>query len=725
MIVESHGLFHLQTKNTSYVIGIVEGIPLHLYWGKRLNGPTELDALMPPLEQRPYSSTDLYCRGQWITTEDLPLEYPSFGSADLRQPAFHIRYENGSCITRPRLEKYEIADGKYTLPGLPNAYAQPGDNVQTLSLSLCDKTTGVKITLLYGVYDDFDVITRSVSIQNIGAEPQHLQSVMSAAMDFPTADYDMLHLSGSWARERTPKRTPLFDGTQQIESLRGASSHSHNPFFALTSRNADENSGDAYGFQLVYSGNFVAGIQVSQYGMARSYIGIHPFGFDWLLTPGQIFYAPEALLVYSDSGIGGMSRIYHRLIRSRICRGEFRDAERYVLINNWEATYFHFDEDKIIRIADKAAEIGIDLLVLDDGWFCHREDDTGGLGDWIVNTEKLPNGLVGLSRRLRERGMKFGLWFEPEMVSPDSAVYRSHPDWCIQTAGQPKTLGRNQLILDLSRPEVREYILTTLCRVIDSAPIDYIKWDMNRNMTEIGSAGWDAAHQGEIFHRYILGLYEVMEYLTDRYPHILFEGCAGGGGRFDAGILHYMPQIWTSDDTDAEERLMIQYGTSIAYPYSAMCAHVSAVPNHQVGRITPMTMRCDVSLPGQFGFELDLNRLTNEELAIAKEKIDRYRQLGEVFHRGELYRLHTPDIGDFCANEFLSEDGGTVVLTLQTIKGIPNGRNHYVLFQGLCADAVYRDETGRRYTGEHLMRIGLPYRCRQDFDSLIVVLKKE
>ena len=725
MITEKDGLFHLQTQNTSYIIGVIDGVLLHLYWGKRLRTAQEPDALLPPMEARPFSGSDLFFRGQWVTTEDLPLEYPSFGSADLRHPAFHVRQEDGSCITRPRLVSYEISGGKYALPGLPAAYAQPDDRVQALSLTLCDSAAGVQITLLYGVYDDFDLITRSVRIENIGSAVQHLQSVMSASVDFAESDFDLIHLSGSWARERTPKRAPLFDGTQEIESLRGASSHSHNPFFALVSPNADEETGDAYGFQLVYSGNFIAGSQVSPYGMNRAYIGIHPFCFDWLLNPGESFYAPEALLVYSDSGIGGMSRIYHRLIRSRICRGEFRDAERYVLINNWETTYFQFDEDTLVRIADKAAGIGIDLLVLDDGWFCHRDDDTGGLGDWEVNTQKLPGGLNGLAQRLRERGMKFGLWVEPEMVSPDSAVYRAHPDWCIHTAGQPRTPGRNQLVFDLSRPEVREYIKATLCRVIDSAPIDYIKWDMNRNITEIGSAGWDAAHQGEIYHRYILGLYDILEFLLNRYPHILFEGCSGGGGRFDAGMLYYMPQIWTSDDTDAKERLMIQYGTSLCYPYSAMGAHVSAVPNHQVGRTTPITMRCDVSLPGQFGFELDLTRLTDEELSVAGEKIALYRKLGEIFHRGTLYRLRTPDCGDFCANEFVAEDGSSAVLMMQTIQGVPNGPYRRIRLRGLCADAVYTDGTGRRCTGEQLMRIGLPYRCLHDYDSSLILLKKE
>lgn len=723
MIVFKNNTFHLQTQNTSYIIGIVNQIPLHCYWGKRLVDIPDIDLFLQMPGSHTFSPPDFQYGNAMLSTNDLPMEYPAFGSADLRSPAFHARYHDGSTVSRFAFDSYEITDGKYDIKGLPATYSEQEDKAQTLRIHLLDSLTGLCVTLMYGVFEDLDAITRSVVVENTGNNTIELEKIISANVDFKTSDYDFIHLQGAWARERTPERVPLFNGRQQIESMRGASSHNHNPFFALAAKNADENMGEVYGFNLVYSGNFTAGVEVDSYSVSRAYIGINPFEFKYILEPGNTFYSPEAVLVYSDKGIGEMSRIYHRLFRNRLCRGKFRDTERYVLLNNWEATYFEFDEEKILDIARKGSKIGIDLMVLDDGWFGKRNSDNCSLGDWVVNKEKLPNGLSGLSRKIEEMGMKFGLWFEPEMVSPDSDLYRAHPDWCLHVKDRSRSESRNQLVLDLSRKDVCEYIKKALCDILDNAKISYVKWDMNRNMTEVGSALLGGKHQGEVYHRYILGLYSVLEYITTKYPNILFESCSGGGGRFDAGMLYYMPQTWTSDDTDAEERLMIQYGTSICYPYSAMGAHASAVPNHQVSRTIPMKMRCEVAMPGQFGFELDLNKVSEEDLKTAQEKIGQYKQLGEIFHKGDLYRLHTPDNGDFSANEFISEDGNTVILCVHTLKGKPNDKYHYLKFKGLDKKAVYGTEE-KNYTGEELMQIGLAMQCGKDFESRIVVLSR-
>ncbi|MBC2478280.1 alpha-galactosidase, partial [Clostridium beijerinckii] len=473
---------------------------------------------------------------------------------------------------------------------------------------------------------------------NCGKEDLKLQRALSMSIDFNNSNYDFLHLHGAWARERHMERTPLLIGTQSIESRRGSSSHNQNPFIALLSKDATEEHGDVYGFSLVYSGSFLAQAEVDQFETTRISMGINPFDFSWLLKPKESFQTPEVVMVYSSQGLGEMSRTYHRLYRKRLCRGVYRDKTRPILVNNWEATYFDFNAEKIESIGKAAKELGIELFVLDDGWFGKRNGDESSLGDWVVDKNKLPNGLEDLANRINNLDLQFGLWFEPEMVSPDSDLYRAHPDWCLHVPGRYRTQGRNQLVLDLSREDVCDYIIDSLSKILNSVNISYIKWDMNRNMTEIASALLPPERQRETAHRYMLGLYKIYEKLTTAFPNILFEGCSGGGGRFDAGILYYMPQIWTSDDTDAVERLKIQYGTSIVYPISTMGAHVSAVPNHQVHRNTSLKMRGDVAMLGNFGYELDLTNFNDEEIETVKKQVETYKELRELIQFGDMYR---------------------------------------------------------------------------------------
>ena len=725
MITYNDGLFHLKTESTSYVMGLCEGKLLHCYWGKKLSDLPAAPAFLPPDHLRVFSPADLKTEKGTLSTGDQTVEYAEFGRGDVRTAAFCGKDARGTTASDLRFVSYEIADGKYALPGLPATYSEAGDKVQTLKIRLQDEYSKLKVTLLYGVYEAFDAITRAVCFENGGEGRYVLDKALSMSVDFSRADFDFLHLSGAWARERKPQRSALINGTQQVESICGTSSHIHNPFFALLSHGANEEYGDVYGFNLVYSGNFIAGAQRDRYDNTRAFMGIHPTGFSWNLEAGESFYTPETVMIYSGNGLGQMSRNFHKLYRTRLCRGKYRDGSRPVLINNWEATYFDFNEEKILTIAKTAADLGVELMVLDDGWFGTRNGESGSLGDWVPFTEKLPNGITGLAHKVNELGMKFGLWFEPEMVSPDSDLYRAHEDWCLHQKGRERTLGRNQLVLDLTRREVRDYVKSALENILSTAPITYVKWDMNRYITEIGSDEWDYDHQGEIAHRYVLGLYEIMKYLTEQYPDVLFEGCSGGGGRFDPGILQYMPQIWTSDDTDAAERIDIQYGTSICYPYSSMGAHVSAVPNHQVFRTTPMKFRGDVAICGQLGYELDLSRLCEEDKDEVRKQIDAYRRLDTVFHEGDLYRLITPENSDITVNQFLSEDGKTVVLCTYVTRAKPNPIFLYVKCKDLDANAVYTDEDGNAYRGDFLMNYGLRVSGNADYQSRITVFTKK
>ena len=706
---EQAKVFHLQTTKTSYIIHVWrEKYLVHVYWGKKIHTPNISNAVVnrvggftPNTDNEDYS------------LDYMNQEYPTGLGTDYRVPAISVVYADGSRNAKLLYDGYEIISGKPKLQGLPATYVEKAEEADTLSITLSDTLKGLKVILMYTVFCDLDVITRSVKVVNESDDSILLEKVLSASVDFETCDYDFIDFHGGWGKERFMERTPLRHGIQMIDSKRGSSSHQLNPFFVMASKDANEEYGNAYGFNLVYSGNFTGGIEVDCADKPRAWMGINDYDFSWKLEPGEEFQAPEVVMVYSGKGFGQMSRTYHTLYRTRLVRGKYRDEPRPILINNWEATYFDFDEEKIVGLAKAAKELGIELLVLDDGWFGKRNGDYCSLGDWYVNKEKLPNGITGLSKKIKEIGLKFGLWVEPEMVSVDSDLYRAHPDWCIHVPDRIRTEARNQLILDLSRKEVCDYIVDTIGGILQESDISYIKWDMNRNMSEFGSAGLAPDRQKEMPHRYMLGLYDVMERITLAYPHVLFEGCSGGGGRFDPGILHYMPQIWTSDNTDAMDRLRIQYGTSMCYPISAMGAHVSAVPNHQTGRVTSLETRSNVAMSGNFGYELDLMHLTDEEKEEIKTQIEQYKELRSFVPKGNLYRLKSPFAnrnhdGNDTAWMVISEDGTDVFAAYFRKSCIVNGGIYRMKFTALEPDATY-EIVGEniRYSGDELMEIGL------------------
>ncbi|MBZ4644526.1 MAG: Alpha-galactosidase [Clostridia bacterium] len=716
---ESNRIFHLQAKDTSYVLQVLErGYVAHLYWGKKVK-TSNLSHLLQ-FKERAFSPNP-YPYDLSLSLDTLPQEYPAYGNTDFRSPAYQIQLENGSTISDLRYKSHKILKGKPQLKGLPATYIESEDEAETLQLELVDTVTGLEVILSYTVYEQFNAITRSVLFMNKGNQPLKILRALSMSVDFSDANFDFMQLSGAWARERHIKRRPLVSGSQSVESRRGTSSHQQNPFIALLRRDTNEDYGEAYGFNLVYSGNFLAQAEVDQYDNTRVSIGINPFDFTWILGPGEEFQTPEVVLVYSDSGIGKMSRTYHKLYRTRLCRGQYRDRVRPILINNWEATYFDFNAEKIESIAKSAKELGIELFVLDDGWFGKRDRDNCSLGDWFVNRKKFPEGLEDIVKKVNDMGMQFGLWFEPEMISADSDLYRAHPDWCLHVPNRPCSEGRNQLVLDLSRKEVCDAIIKMVSDILSSAPITYVKWDMNRHLTEIGSASLPAEKQRETAHRYVLGLYRIMDEITRAFPHILFESCSGGGGRFDPGILYYMPQTWTSDNTDAVSRLYIQYGTSIVYPVSTMGAHVSAVPNHQVHRNTSLEMRGNVAMSGNFGYELDLTKLTEEEKGIVKKQVAYYKDIRHLVQFGEFYRLISPFEGNEAAWMFVSEDQTEALVAYFNILAQPNPPMKKLRLKGLNPAINYRlMDTDKIYGGDELMFIGLNIpELKGDFQSVV------
>jgi alpha-galactosidase len=705
-------VFHLKTRCTSYVIGLDGGKhPTSLHWGALLR--LWRDAASHPAVVRAFAPEPDPAR-PLVSLDSLPREYPAFGNSDFRSPAFQVLQEDGSTVSDLAHRSDRIVPGKPELPGLPSTYAESGDGVETLELELLDELVGLEVVLSYSVFPDYDAIARSVRFRNLGPRPLRLLRALSASVDLPGSGFEMLHLSGDWGRERAVFRRPLAPGIQSVGSRRGASSHQHNPFIALLEPGADEDRGEVLAMSLVYSGNFLAQAEVDQKGGTRLSIGIDPFEFSWLLEPGESFQAPEAVLVRSSEGLGGMSARFHRLYRERLCRGAYRDGRRPILVNNWEATYFDFDADKIAALGAEAGKLGIELLALDDGWFGHRDDDRCSLGDWVPDRRKLPRGLADLARRLSESGLRFGIWLEPEMVSPDSDLYRAHPDWCVHVPGRPRTEGRHQLVLDMGRPEVRRYVVDAVSAVLRSAPISYVKWDMNRHITEPGSAGLPPERQKETYHRYILGLYAAMDELTRAFPEVLFEGCSGGGGRFDPGILAYMPQVWTSDNTDAVSRLRIQYGTSLVYPPSAMGSHVSAAPNHQTGRSAPLEFRGDVAMSGNLGYELDLGALSAEDKAEVARQVAFYKEIRDLVQFGDFVRILSPFEGNEAAWIFVSRDKSTAWAAYFRPMAEANAAVPVLRLKGLDPQADYEvsacgpsREPPRILGGDEIMEVGL------------------
>ena len=703
---QDNNTFILNSNNTSYILKVLDsGHLAHLYWGRRLRS-TNLDYVIRSRNWGSFlANTD---NKENFMLEAIPQEYPGYGATDLRSPAVELQFSDGTSATDFRYVSHKIYEGKNKLEGLPATYTENDEEATTLEIVLKDTLKPVEIVLTYSIFKEFDAITRNVKVRNMGQEDIKILRVLSANVDFNDDNFDMIQLSGSWARERHFVRQPLRSGSQSIESRRGASSHAQNPFMALARKDTTETKGDIYGFSFVYSGNFLANVEVDMFYNSRAQIGINPFDFSWLLKENEEFQSPEAVLVYSPNGVTGMSHIYHNLYGKRLARGEHRDKIRPILINNWEATYFDFNETSIKNIAKEASNLGMELFVLDDGWFGKRNNDDCSLGDWFVNEDKIKGGLGKLSKEINDMGLQFGLWFEPEMVCPVSELYEKHPDWCIHIPGRTRSEARMQLILDLSRDDVCDYIIETLSKVLSSASISYVKWDMNRNMTEIGSAKLPPERQRELPHRYMLGLYRIMEELTTAFPHILFESCSGGGGRFDPGMLYYMPQTWTSDNTDAIERLKIQYGTSLVYPNVSMGCHVSAIPNHQVHRMTPLNTRGVVAMSGNFGYELDITKLSDEEKEMIKEQIKNYKEIRETIQFGDYYRLSSPFESNDVAWMFVSKDKKEVVVSFVRQSALPHPKFESLKLVGLEEDASY-EVVGEDsvFGGDELMYVGL------------------
>ncbi len=654
-------------------------------------------------------------------------EFGTNGVGDYRAPSAIARQENGHCVTDFKYRSHRIFKGKPAIAGLPATFGKE-DEVETLEISLYDEAGNMEYLLSYSVFEKHSAIARSVKAINHSLETVRLEKLSSASIDFPHGNFELISLPGAWGRERAIERNRLSHTRTVIESVRGLSSHQQNPFVALANPHATEESGDVYGFALLYSGNFATEVELDQFNNLRVQTGINERTFTWKLAPGESFSAPEALLVYSANGFGEMSRTYHNVFRDHLIRSYWKDRKRPILVNNWEATYFNFDTDKLLAIAKDAAQLGIEMLVLDDGWFGHRDTDNSSLGDWFVYESKLQGGLANLVAEVNKLGLKFGLWFEPEMISRDSKLFEAHPDWCLHAPGRGASEGRNQLVLDMSRPEVVDYLFETISGVLDSANIEYIKWDANRHLTEVGSAAAPADRQMEISHRYVLGMYELHERLMERYPKLLIEGCSGGGGRFDAGMLYYVPQIWTSDNSDAIERLKIQAGTSMLYPCSTMGAHVSDCPNHQTHRTTPFATRGIVALSGTFGYELDLNKMDEEERKLIREQVAAYHKYNHIVAGGDFHRITDPfdPTTVVVVWEHVSRDRTEVLVTMVQPRNIPNGPIHRVLLRGLNPKALYELEgSDERFTGEMLMKAGLNLpRLQHDGAAALYYLKQ-
>jgi alpha-galactosidase len=705
---EKDKAFKLRANNTDYMMKVCEeGYLAHVYYGNKV--PDEDLTYLLRLDESPFTpATNDRDRASFM--DSLPFEYPCFGIGDYRESAFKIMDANGMSTCDLRYVSHKMYEGKPKLEGLPATFATEESGCSTLEITMYDKYADIEVVLIYTAFDKLDVITRSAVITNKGEKPFKITRALSACVDFDTDKMDMITLNGSWARERAVERCRLHHGKQLVDSCRGESSHQNNPFVALCDNNADEDKGEVFGFNFVYSGNFYAQAEVTQHKKTRFLMGINPLDFEWLLEKGESFTCPEVVMVHSDEGIGKMSRTFHDLYRNNLIRGEYKDKRRPILINNWEATYFNFDTDKLIDIAKEASKLGIEMLVMDDGWFGHRDSDNSSLGDWFVYEKKLKGGLKYLVDEVNKLGMKFGIWFEPEMISPDSELYKAHPDWAIQIQGRPLTLCREQYVLDYSRKEVRDYVYGMMRKILDSANIEYIKWDMNRQLTEVGSTTLPAERQRELWHRYVLGVYDLMDRLTTDYPHILLENCSGGGARFDPGMLYYSPQIWCSDDTDAIERLKIQHGTSMCYPCSAMGAHVSDCPNHTVGRNTPFKTRGHVAMVGTFGYELDVTRIPQEDRDAIPAQIEEFNKFNKLVRTGDHYRIGNMfEDNTWDAWEFVAKDKSEALFEFVQVLGRPNERSRRIKLKGLEPEAYYYEENepDKKISGAALMNAGI------------------
>lgn len=725
---ENSKQFHLSNKWISYVIGVLQNGEIgQLYFGKKVHDKEDYSYLW----EKSFRPMQVGLpEDESFSLEHVRSEYPSFGSSDYRNPAFVIKYENGAHVSHFEYAGHEIYSGKRPLPGLPATYTENDAEADSLVIRCVDYLSNAVLELCYTIYNDYPVVTRSCKFYNNGGETIVLDRALSASIDFPEHNYEWMQFSGAWGRERRPIVKSLDEGVVSIGSLRGHSSANHNPFVIIKRPDANEFTGEAFGFSFVYSGNFLASAEVDTYGRLRVMMGIHPECFSWELKTGEEFVTPEVVIAHSACGLNGLSQTYHDLYRNRLTRGVWKLKERPILLNNWEATMMSFTEEDILKIASKGKEAGVELFVLDDGWFGTRDDDYKGLGDWYPNRSKLPGGIKGLCEKINAMGLDFGFWIEPEMVNPDSDLYRAHPDWVLATPGRTRSLGRHQMVLDFSKKEVVDYIYKMLYDVISDANIAYIKWDMNRTISECFSQGKDASEQGKVYHKYILGVYDLYERLLADFPDILFESCSSGGSRYDAGMLYYAPQTWCSDDTDAAERIYIQYGTTYGYPISSIGAHVSAVPNQQTGRSVSIGTRADVACFGTFGYELDLNELEEAEFECVKQQIVTMKKYRSLIQGGDFYRLLSPFNSNEAAWMIVSKDKKEAIVAYYSFMTKSNDGYSRLYLTGLDSDRLY-DVNGMECWGDELMGAGVVTtdniehgsELKGDFTSKILILK--
>lgn len=723
-IYKQDNTFILSNNEITYSFSIEKQRYLrHRYFGKRINASTNIN--------QPYFFDRGFCSNPFPDERDFSLdtlfqEYPDMNQGDFRSPAYVIQTEDGKRVTRFFYKGYKIIKGKPSLKGLPAIYTENDKEAATLCITLEDEYLKAKINLYYTIFKDFAAICRHVEIVNLGKQNLYLERLMAMSMDFAGTDYDVLTLSGSHINEKNINRRHISADTIVIDSNRGASSPQETPAIFLMEREATENFGQVWGFNFVYSGDFQAVVQTGQYNSVRVQMGMNPLTFGWSLKENESFVSPETVMVYSDEGMNKMSQTFHNMYRKRLCRGVYREKIRPILINSWEAFCFDVDEEKCLSLAKKAADLGIELFVLDDGWFKNRVCDKNALGDWVEDENKFPNGIEHLVKEINKMGMQVGIWFEPEMVSPNSDLYRKHSDWIIRSQNYEPILSRCQYVLNLSNPEVCDYVIESLSKVLGKTNVTYVKWDMNRHITDLGSYYLEKDRQRELSHRYMLGLYHILDELNKRFPNVLFEGCSSGGGRFDAGMLYYMPQTWTSDNTDAVCRMKIQYGTSLLFPPITMGAHVSAVPNHQVGRVTPLQTRFIVAMSGNLGYEMDLAQISDEEKEAIKEQIAFYKSIREVIQKGSFYRLKNPQNGNEVAWNFVSEDKKAVIYCYFKILAEPLRVNTPVRLKGLDENGIYKSKTnGICYGGDELMYAGIVSKpILEDFTSCVYVLEK-
>ena len=702
---EEKKIFRLDTEKSTYVMGVSpEGFLGHIYYGDRLF--MEADNYLLRMEEPPYTPS-VNKREKSAFLDFFPMEYPTGGIGDYRESCLNIRNAAGNMGCELHYTGHEIYKGKKGLKGLPASFATE-DEAETLEITLKDADLDLEVVLSYTAFEKENVITRSVRVQNQGKEDLRIEKILSACLDMDNENFSMLSLHGTWARESHIQTGELHYGKQVISSARGESSHQEHPFIALVTNGTEQENGKVYAMHFVYSGNFMAETELCQFDNLRMTMGINPEEFSWLLTPGEEFQAPEVVIVYSGNGLGAMTRSYHDFYRNHLIRSKFKYEKRPILINNWEATYFDFNTDKLLDIAREAKKCGIEMLVMDDGWFGKRNSDNCSLGDWKVNEEKITGGLKHLVDEVNKIGLQFGIWFEPEMISPDSDLYRAHPDWAIQIQGREATQSRNQYVLDFSRPEVRDYAYECVASVLRSANIAYVKWDMNRQLSDLGSSYLPKERQQELFHRYVLGVYELQERLVTEFPDLLLENCSGGGARFDPGMLYYSLQIWCSDNTDAVARLMIQEGSALIYPLSVIGAHVSDCPNHSVGRVTPFETRGHVALAGTFGYELDITKIPEEDRALIPEQTATYNKYRHLIQQGEYYRIASyRENHKYDCWALSSQDKKEVLVTYVQVLGVPNSHSRKVFLRGFDPKVTYRLEgTEETYTGEMLMKGG-------------------